>query len=70
MDAVQRQHLKEQRSVVRGMLSCIQTFIERGDQKIHEIQVRYNELPDIFTRYDNAQSELELSDVTDHFGDK
>ena len=48
------------------MLSRIQTFLETGEQKIHEIQVRFNKLSDIFTRYDNEQSELELSDDTDH----
>ena len=70
MDAVRRQQLIKQRSVAHGMLLLIQTFIEIGDEKIHEIQVRFNKLPDIFTRYDNAQGELELSDDTDHFGDK
>jgi len=48
------------------MLSHIQNFIEAGDQNINEIQVRFNKLPDIFNRYDTAQSELELSDDTDH----
>jgi len=62
--------LIKQRSIARGMLSCIQNFIEVGDQKINEIQVRFNKLPDIFNRYDVAQSELELSDDTDHTGDR
>jgi hypothetical protein len=70
MDTSRRQQLIKQRSVARGMLSRIQTFIETGEQKTHEIQVRFNKLPDIFTRYDNAQSELELSDDTDHFADR
>jgi len=32
--------------------------------------VRCNKLPDIFNRYDIAQSELELSEDTDHTGDR
>jgi len=32
--------------------------------------VRCKKLPDIFNRYDIAQSELELSDDTDHTGDR
>ena len=70
MDTLQRQQLIKQRSVDRGMLSRIQTFIETGEQKIHEIQVRFNKLPDIFTKYDNAHSELELSDDTDDFASR
>jgi hypothetical protein len=52
------------------MLSRIQNIIEAGDRKLNEIQVRSDELPRIFNRYDTAQSELELSDDTDHFGDR
>ena len=52
------------------MLSRIQNFIEAGDQKINDIRVRCNKLPDIYNRYDIAQSELELSDDTDHTGDR
>ena len=52
------------------MLSRIQNFIEVGVNKINEIQVRFNKFPDIFNRYDTAQSELELSDDTGHSGDR
>jgi hypothetical protein len=51
------------------MLTRIQHFNEAGEHKIHEIQVRFDKLSDIFSRYDTAQSELELSD-TDHSGDR
>ena len=70
MESTRRVQLIKQRSVARGMLSRIQNFIEAGDQKINDIQVRCNKLPDIFNRYDGAQSELELSDDTDHTGDR
>jgi hypothetical protein len=46
----------------------MQSFIETGDRKLNDIQVRFEELPNIFNRFDNAQSELELSDDTDHSG--
>jgi len=52
------------------MLSCIQNFIEVGDHKINEIQVRFNKLSDIFNRYDTAQSKMELLDDTDHSADR
>jgi hypothetical protein len=70
MDSTRRQQLINQGAVARGMLSRIQTSIEAGDQKLNEIQARLNKLPDIFNRYDMAQSELELSDDADHSGDR
>jgi hypothetical protein len=69
MEAVRRMQLVWQRTVAKGMLTWIQNFIDAGDLKLYEIQVRFNELPSIFNRYDTAQSELELSDHADHFGD-
>ena len=35
-----------------------------------EFQEKCNKLPDLFNRYDIAQSALELSDDTDHTGDR
>jgi hypothetical protein len=71
MDSSRRQQLIKQRAVARGMLSRIQNFIEVGEHKVNEIQVRLNKLPDIFNRYDISQSELEVSDGdTDHSGDR
>ena len=52
------------------MLSRIQNFIELGDHKVNEIQVRSDDLQGIFNRYDTAQNELELSEDTDHSGDR
>jgi hypothetical protein len=70
MEQTKLTQLNKQRAVARGMLSRIQSLIESDDHKVNEIQVRFNKLPDIFSRYDTAQSELELSDDTDHFGDR
>ena len=52
------------------MLSRSQNFKEAGAQEIDDIQERCNKLPDIFNRYDIAQTELELSDETDHTGER
>ena len=70
MENTHQQQLIKPRAVARGMLSRIQNFIATGDQKINDIQVRFNKLPDLFSRYDTAQSELELSDDVDHSGDR
>jgi hypothetical protein len=48
----------------------MQTFIELGEWKVNEIQVRSDDLQGIFNRYDTAQNELELLDDTDHFADR
>jgi len=52
------------------MLTRIQSFLEAGEKKINYIHVRFNKLPDIFNRYDTAQSELELSDDTYRTSDR
>jgi hypothetical protein len=51
-------------------LTRMQTFIETGDRKVNETQVRSDDLPVIFNRFDSAQSELELLDDTDHSGNR
>jgi len=48
MDPLRRTQLIKQRAVARGMLTRIQAFMDTGDQKIIDIQVRFNKLPDIF----------------------
>jgi hypothetical protein len=42
----------------------LQTFIKTGDRKLNDIQVRFDELPNIFNKYEAAQDELELADHT------
>lgn len=37
---------------------------EANDRKLHEIQVRFDELPDIRNKYEMAQDELECSGDT------
>jgi hypothetical protein len=70
MEAVRRTQLIRQRTVAKGMLTRIQNSIQAGDPKLNEIQVRFDELPSTSNRYDTAQSELELSEDADHFGDR
>jgi len=41
------------------------TFINTGERKLNELQVRYDELPKIYNKFETAQSELELSDDND-----
>jgi hypothetical protein len=69
MDPTRGAQLIKQPAVLTGMFTRIQNFLEAGDHKINEIQVRSDKLPDIFNIYDIAQNELELSDDTDHSGD-
>ena len=68
MDIIRRTQLIRQRAVAKSALTRMQTFIESGDRKVNEIQVRFDDLQGIFDRYDTAQNELELFDDTDYFG--
>jgi hypothetical protein len=66
MNSTGRQQLIKQRGVAKASLTRMQTFIETGDRKLNDIQVRFEELPNIFNKFEGAQSELELSDDADH----
>ena len=70
MEATQRTQRIRQRAVAKVSLTRMQTFIKTGDRKLHEIQVRIDKLPNIFNKFESAQSELELSDDTDHSIDR
>jgi hypothetical protein len=47
MEAVRRTQLVRQRTVAKRMLTRIQNFIEAGDLKLNEIQVRFDEISNI-----------------------
>ena len=66
MDPNRRQQQIRQRAVAKSAVTRMQTFVETGDRKVNEIQVRFDDLQGIFYRYDTAQIELELSDDSDH----
>jgi len=70
MDPVRRVQLIKRRAVAKASLTRLQSFIEEGEQRLHEIQVRFNKVPDIFSKYESAQDELECSDDTDHTSDR
>jgi hypothetical protein len=70
MDPIRRQELIERRALAKAALTRMQTFIESGEHKVHEIEVRSEELPRIFNKYDIVQEELELQDNTDHSDDR
>jgi len=70
MDKTRRAQLIRKRVVAKSALTRMPTYIESGDRKVNEIQVSFDDLQDIFDRSGTAQNELELSDDTDHFGDR
>ena len=65
MDTVHRTQLVRQRAVAKSS-TRMQTFIETSYRKLNDIQVRLHELPNIFNKFESAQSELDLSDDTDN----
>jgi len=70
MNATRRAQLIRQSAVAKSSIARRKTFIESGDCKVKEIQMRFDDLQGIFDCYDTAQNELELSDDTDQFGDR
>jgi hypothetical protein len=65
-----RQQLIKQCAVAKASLTQMQTYTETGFRKLNKTQVRLDDLPVIFNKFEGAQSELELSDDTDHSGDR
>jgi len=57
MDSSGRQQLVRQRAVAKSRLTRTKTFIETGGRKLNYIQVRFEELPNIFNEFKAAQSE-------------
>jgi len=60
MDAIQRARLVRQRAVAKAFLTRMQSFIDTGERKINDIQVMFEELPNIYNKFETAQCELEL----------
>jgi len=48
----------------------MQSFIQLGDRKLNNIQVRFDELPKIYNKCEAANSELKLSDDSDYSLDR
>jgi len=70
MDATRRTQLIRLRAVAKSSITKMQTFIETGDRKINDIQVRFDELPNIYNKFETARSEVELSVGTDYSVDR
>jgi hypothetical protein len=49
MESACRAQLIRQRSVAKALLTRMQTFIKTGNRKLNETQVRFEDLPVIFT---------------------
>jgi len=70
MIALRRQQLVRQRAVAKGNLTRKRTYNETGDRKLNDMQVRFEELSNIYNKFETAQSELELFDDVDHSADR
>jgi hypothetical protein len=70
MEPELRKKLIRQRAVAKTSLTRLQNFIATREFKVNELQVRYDVLPIIYTKYDNAQNEVEISDDNDHSMDR
>jgi DNA repair exonuclease SbcCD ATPase subunit len=70
MDYTRRQQLTRQRAVAKASLTRMQTFIETGDRKPNDMQVRSEELSNVYNKFETAQTELELFDDVDHSADR
>jgi len=70
MDTTRRTQFIRQCAVAKSAITRMQTFIETGDRKLNDIQVRFDELPNIYNKFETAQSELELSDDPDYSLDR
>ena len=51
IDGTRRTQIITQRPVCKASLTRMQTFIQTGDRKLHEIQVRFDELPNIINKF-------------------
>jgi len=50
MDPARRLQLIKRRSVAKASLTRLQSFIEADEQKINDNRIRFNKLPDIFSK--------------------
>jgi hypothetical protein len=70
MEPELRKKLIRQRAVAKTSLTRLQNFISAREFTVNELQLRYDELPTIYNKYDNAQNESEISDNDDHSMDR
>jgi len=70
MDSAHRKKLVRQRAVAKSSLTRLQNFIEISECKLHDLQVRHEELPNILCKFETAQNELEITDDGDYSLDR
>ena len=70
MDERRRKQLIRQRAAAKASFTRLQKYIESGDRKFNQLQIRYDELPVIVSEFKVAQSELETLDDQDHEADR
>jgi hypothetical protein len=66
MEATRCEQLIRRRAVAKGMLTCMQAFIEAGNHNVNQIQVRFNKLPGILRMKPSvpgSNPETDLPDV-------
>ena len=62
MDEERRKQLIRQRAAAKASLTRLQKYIDSGDCKFNQLQIRYDELPAIVSKFEVAQNELETFD--------
>jgi len=55
MESELRKKLVRQRAVAKSSLTRLQNFIDTGERKLHDLQVRYEELSNILSKFETAQ---------------
>jgi len=70
MNATQRARFIRQRAVAKASLTRMQSSIDTGESKLNDLQARFDELPNIYNKFETAQCELQLSDDTGYSLDR
>jgi hypothetical protein len=70
MDTEHRKKSVRQRAVAKSSLTRLQNFIETGERKLHDLQIRYEELSNILSKFETAQDKLETTDDGDYSLDR
>ena len=56
MDEERRKQLIRQRAAAKASLTRLQKYIDSGERKVNQLQIRYDELPVIASKFEVAQS--------------
>jgi len=55
MESELRKKLVRQRAIAKSSLTRLQNFIDTGERKLHDLQIRYEELSNILRKFETAQ---------------